>query len=349
MSAAMTKEPDLIESICEGKGRRFHGEACEFYTFWEKICALLKQHKLEEFWDEGRCAYIILQIIEEACMKTLQELYDGLPLDDAVDYDMQAVIGRLRHLELESGFNLAVWHRYVYTTVYREIRKQLPFLPDKKHCGTCKHISRSSAYVCLDRNEIRDDLDYVCEKYRLKNSLSEVPERESCASCENLSRKSFYCYRRSEKRKKTDATCEFYSQNISADFVSLNDEPMSGNDGPNTQFADRLFYEIECVNEEHSDSPEAQLASRDELFFIRNVLQERIDTAAIGSKKREMYERQYQIFFSFVLKLSDDIPEEDALKDVAEESHLKTWTVKRDIKDVREFLKNVLEGENHVS
>jgi hypothetical protein len=56
-----------------------------------------------------------------------------------------------------------------------------------------------------------------------------------------------------------------------------------------------------------------------------------------------MYERQYQLFFSFVFKLSEDIPEEDALKDVAEETHLKEWTVKRDIKDVREFLKNVLE------
>ena len=345
----MTKEPDLIESICEGKGHRFHGEACKFYTFWEKICILLKQHKLEEFWDEGRCAYIILQIIEEACMKTLQELYEGLPLDDAMDYDMQAVIGRLKHLELESGFNLAVWHRYVYTTVYREIRKQLPFLPDKKHCGTCKHISQSSAYVCLDRNEIRDDLDYVCKKYQLKDSLSEIQDKKSCATCDNLSRKTFYCYRRSEKRKKTDATCEFYSQNISADFISLNDEPVSGNNGPNTQFADRLFYEIERANEELLDSPEEQLADRDELLFIRSALQERIDTAAAGSKRREMYERQYRLFFNFVLKLSDDIPEEDALKDVAEESQLKTWTVKRDIKDVREFLKNVLEGENHVS
>ncbi len=346
---ASTKEPDLIESICEGKGLRFHGEPCEFYTFWEKICALLKQHKLEKFWDDGRCAYIILQIIEEACMKTLHEFYEGLPLDDALDYDMQAVVGRLRHLELESGFNLAVWHRYVYTTVYREIRKQLSFLPDKKHCGTCKHISQSSAYVCLDRNEIRDDTEYVCEKYRFKTSLLEVPEKESCASCGKLSRKSFYCYRKSEKRNKTDVTCEFYSQNISADFVSLNDEPIRQNDGPNTQFADRLFYEIERANEEGLDSPEEQLVYQDELMFIRHALQERIEKAPSGSKKHEMYERQYQLFFSFVLKLYDEIPEEDALKDVAEESQLKEWTVKRDIKDVREFLKNVLERGNHVS
>ena len=142
-------EHDLIEDICEGKGVRFDGIPCEYYTFLERVCALLKQQKLSEFWEQGRCAYIILQLIEEGCLKTFRELYDGIPIGDSVDYDMQAVIQRLKHQHLETGFNLAVWHRYVHTTVYREIRKQLAFIPDKKFCGTCKHLpNRARIFVC---------------------------------------------------------------------------------------------------------------------------------------------------------------------------------------------------------
>ena len=340
--------PDLIESICEGKGSRFNGITCEFYTCLERICSLLQQQRLDDFWNLGRCAYIILQTIEEGCLKTLHEIYEGLPLSDSIDYDMQAVIQRLKQQRLESGFNLAVWHRYVYTTLYREIRKQLTFLPDKKHCGTCKHISKTNAYVCMERGEIRSDLDFRCPKYHPKASLSEPPETEACQNCENLSRKTYFCYARAEKRNKTDEICEHYSQDISADFVSLDDD-RPNSEGANSQYVDHLLYEISQEDEYSSDNPEASLLPQDELETLRRLLQERIESAPAGTKKHEMYERQYQLFMIVLFKLYDDMPEEDAIKSVAQEYDVKEWTVKRDMKDVREFLKNVPEYQTRAS
>ena len=336
------REPDLIERICEGKGRRFDGIPCEYYIFLEKICRLLQQHKLDEFWEQGRCAYTVLQLVEEGCLKSLREVYDGIPLGDSIDYDMQAVIQRLKQQHLETGFNLAVWHRYVHTTVYREIRKQIDFIPDKKHCGTCKHLSKSTSYVCLQRGEIREDLAYVCQKYRPKSTFSEPPEREQCSTCDSLSRKSYFCYKRAEKRNKTDAICEYYSQEISSNMVSLNNGPVTSEGSANTQYLDRLLYEISQTNGDYANSPETQLSSQDELLFMQKVLQERIETVSSGTKKYEMYERQYRLFISLLFKLYEDMSEEEAIKSLAQEYHLKEWTIKRDIKDVREFLKNVL-------
>ena len=69
---------NLVESICEGQGSRFHGAACEFYARDAKECALLKGQQLQEFWDRGRCAYTILRIVEDGCVKALRELYGDL-------------------------------------------------------------------------------------------------------------------------------------------------------------------------------------------------------------------------------------------------------------------------------
>ncbi len=338
------REHDLIEDICEGRGIRFHGVSCEYYTSLEKICTLLQQNKLEEFWEHGRCAYIILQIIEDACLKTLRELYNGLPVGDAVDYDMQAVVDRLKHQHLETGFNLAVWHRYVHTTVYREIRKQVAYIPNKKHCGTCKHLSKSSSHICMRQGEIREHPEQtLCPKYQLKTSLLELPETKTCLTCELLSRKAYFCYHHAEKRNKTDTVCENYSQEIAVDFIPLHNVPTNSSGIEHPQYLDRLLYEISLTNERSLDNPEAQLVPQDELMRIQDELQTRIESASGGSKKREMYERQYHLFTLLLGKLYEDISEDDAVKSLAQEYHLKEWTVKRDIKDVREFLKNVLE------
>ncbi len=340
--------PDLIESLCEGKGTRFDGTVCEFYTHLERLCSLLEDQRFDDFWNLGRCAYIILQTIEDGCLKTLHEIYEGIPLGDSLDYDMQSVIQRLKQHRLESGFNLAVWHRYVYTTVYREIRKRLTFLPDKKHCGTCKHLSKSNAYICMERGEIRLHLDFHCPKYHPKTSLSVRPKLETCQNCEHLSRKTYFCYARGEKRNKTDEVCERYRQDISADFVSLDDD-RPNSEGASSQYIDHLLYEIDQANDFSSDNPQTALLPQDELETLQRLLQERIESVPLGTKKHDVYERQYQLFMTLLFKLYDDMPEEEAMKSVAREHDVREWTVKRDIKEVREFLKNVLGYQNRAS
>lgn len=330
--------PDLIENICEGKGTRFHGVQCQFYANLARECDLLKGQQIQVFWDHGRCAYIVLQIVEDGCMKTIHELYADLVTDDAFDYDIQAVVERLKHQELTVGFSLPVWHRYVYTTVYREIKRQLPMLPDKRHCGTCKHLSKSSDYICERRREIHSSLR-ICDEYARKPDTLDVVENVDCATCQHLSRKSYFCYFHREKRNKTDDVCENYSAEILVDFVSLNDDTTDENVAHHSPQSNRLLHEISQMQAQTAFSVEAQVAAEDELNHIRTLLQDRIETAASGSKRREMYERQYELFFQLVMKMcDDDLDEDDAIQVLAKECGIKEWTLRRDIRDAREFL-----------
>ncbi|GAK50167.1 hypothetical protein U14_01394 [Candidatus Moduliflexus flocculans] len=330
--------PDLIENICEGKGTRFHGVQCQFYANLARECDLLKGQQIQVFWDHGRCAYIVLQIVEEGCMKTIHEMYADLIPDDAFDYDIQAVVHRLKHQELTAGFSLPVWHRYVYTTVYREIKRQLPMLPDKRHCGTCKHLSKSTDYICEHRHEIHASLR-ICDEYARKPDTLEVVENIDCMTCQHLSRKSYFCYFHREKRNKTDDLCENYSAEIVVDFISLNDDATDENAAHQSPQPNRLLHEISQIQAQTTLSAEDQVSAEDELNHIRTLLQDRIETAAAGSKRREMYERQYELFFQIVMKMcDDDLEEDDAIQAIAKEFGIKEWTLRRDIRDAREFL-----------
>jgi len=330
--------PDLIENICEGKGTRFHGVQCQFYANLVRECDLLKGQQIQIFWDYGRCAYIVLQIVEESCMKTIHEMYADLISDDTVDYNMQAVVERLKHQELTAGFSLPVWHRYVYTTVYREMKRQLPMLPDKRHCGTCKHLSKSTDYICERRREIHSSLR-ICDEYARKPETLDALDNVDCTTCQFLSRKSYFCYFHKEKRNKTDDLCEHYSADIVADFISLNDDAVNDNAAHQSSQPNRLLHEISQIQVQNTLSAEAQISAEDELNHIRMLLQDRIETATSGSKRREMYERQYELFFQIVMKMCDeDLEEDDAIQAIAKEFEIKEWTLRRDIRDVREFL-----------
>ncbi len=336
--------PDLIDNICEGKGNRFHGVQCQFYANLARECGLLKGQQLQVFWDRGRCAYIVLQIVEEGCIKTIHELYADLVPDDTFDYNIQAVVERLKQQELTAGFSLAVWHRYVYTTVYREIKRQLPMLPDKRQCGTCKHLSKSTDYICELRREIHSSLR-ICEGYAREPGTLDAVNDLDCSTCQRLSRKSYFCYVHSEKRNKTDDPCEKYGADIVADFISLNDDAAADENAERqSQQSNRLLNEISQIRTQTVLSVDAQIAVEDELSHIQALLQDRIETAASGSKRREMYERQYELFFQLVMKMCDeDLEEDDAIQAVATECGIKEWTLRRDIRDAREFLaKNVL-------
>ncbi len=104
-----------------------------------------------------------------------------------------------------------------------------------------------------------------------------------------------------------------------------------------------MFYKISQQCEEYAETPETYLIPQEIFGTIRSVLQQRIDETPPASKKHEMHKRQYEVFLNLVFKLYENIPEDEAIQTLVQEFHLKEWTIKRDIKDVREFLKNVLE------
>ena len=337
--------PNLVESICEGQGNRFHGAACEFYAQAAKECALLKGQQLQEFWDRGRCAYTILRIVEDGCVKALRELYGDLIWDDAFDYDMQGVVERLRQQELTTGFSLPVWHRYVHTTVYRELKRRLITLPDKKICGTCKHLSKSTAHICELRREIHPSLRR-CPEYQAEPGAAHPAGDLTCLDCLHLSRKAYFCYLLGEKRNKTSEICEEYSLDIATDFISLNQAAANEGEPQQSHQLDRLHYEINQADGSAEASDAARLSATDELLHIQALLQERIDTAAAGSKRREIYARQYEHFFAFALTLSDaGLDEDEAIRATAAEYGLKEWTLRRDIRDAREFLSKIVRND----
>lgn len=350
MQVGEAKAPDLMTNICEGRGFRFAGIACEFYTHVTKVCLLLEQQRLSDFWDQGRCAFIILQIVEESCLKTLRELYDWMTPGDSVDYDLQEVVQRLKQQHLEAGFTLAVWHRYVYVTVYREMRKRLPFLPAKKHCGTCKHLSKSNAHVCLARGEIRTNLTFCCETYTSKPTSAGQPQLQvaSCANCQQFARKAYFCYQLSARRNKTDAPCPQYSPEMPGELMSLDEACAGAEMAQSAHAADRLMYELSQAN--GHGAPDKQILAADEIEFMQHVLLERIESVAPHTKKHAIYARQYHVFCGLLQTFcEEDFSEEDALQALAGEFRLPVWTVKRDLNDVRDFLKNVLADANSPS
>ena len=132
------------------------------------------------------------------------------------------------------------------------------------------------------------------------------------------------------------------------DFLSLDDD-RPNSEGVSSPYPDHVLYEISQTNEYSVTDPQTALLPQDELETIETLLQERIESVLPGTKKHDVYERQYRIFMTILFKLYDEMPEEDAIKSVAQEHDVKTWTVRRDLKEVREFVKNVLEDQNRAS
>ncbi len=294
------KRGDLIESICGGAGRKFNGKPCRYYVqIPTKQCQLLKARKMDVFWEQCRGAYLIFYDTVQVLSKMFKVRYPGLPIDEAEDFDFEGVIRRLQQQDIPLE-NLTVWRKYVNKTVYLEIKKALS-----------------------------------------KRGL--VPEKKNCGSCKYLSpSKPYICTKTGHPRKKTDPPCETYGPDI-AYFLSI-DEKTSPGDGSNHQRSDRLLLEMITVKNQEPNTPETLIIAKEEqkrsaLSMIIAMLAQRPGHKESGSKKRKKYARHYEVFINLVHLLAKGVPRESVIKHLAKRFTVNEKTIRRDIIEIRNFLR----------
>ncbi|MEE4358195.1 MAG: hypothetical protein V2I97_17120 [Desulfococcaceae bacterium] len=164
-----SKREKLLPDICEGALPRFNKEVCPYYESLSRDCALLKKDTTEEYWDKCRYAFELFYQAVEMQMIYFKKNYQGLPIDDAEDFDFEGLIRRLRQQKPDTGHHLAVWAGYIRKSVYLEIKNRLAgkgLIPREKKCGSCAWLSLHHPRICGMDGKQKKKSDNVCEKYK---------------------------------------------------------------------------------------------------------------------------------------------------------------------------------------
>ncbi len=152
-----------------------------------------------------------------------------------------------------------------------------------------------------------------------------LPKDSRCGTCRYLPwSEPHTCPKKKEERRKSDPPCEEYRWEAIIPDPIPDDESLA-----------------------NMTTPEILLREKEEgplLSFIIKLLKNRIEDTAPGSKNREIYERQYDIFVSLIHSLSNGTPRTEAVNEIAQKYRIDKRTIQRDIRELREFLKkkNVL-------
>ncbi|MCP4107179.1 MAG: hypothetical protein GY749_16835 [Desulfobacteraceae bacterium] len=164
-----------------------------------------------------------------------------------------------------------------------------------------------------------------------------IPRETKCGTCKFLpGSKPYVCQKKGETRKKTGEICEQYAQKIDV-FISIN-----GSESNDDQYRDNLIFEISKSIHENVKTPETILEKEQEknrLSIIKEILDKRIEKAKPG-KMKQKYERQYDVFINLFNLLSEGIPKEESQKLLADKNGVNIRTIRRDIVEIMEFLKN---------
>lgn len=168
--------------------------------------------------------------------------------------------------------------------------------------------------------EIRDFLHKVYK----------IPKIRRCGNCKYLPlSRPYICSEKGEERKKSDAPCEAYSWEPPPEMMPA---PID----------DEIIPDF--------NTPEILLAEKKEnlLFRIVEMLMDRIEDENPGSKKRDIYKRQYEVFADVLHELSKiepDVEENELIRQrsaaidrAAEKQKVSRKTIMGDIEDIRKFL-----------
>ncbi len=355
---------DYVKAICEGEGKRFNGVVCNYY-YKNRECILLREHRMDEFWDEhkGRCAGEIFIIAEEACLERFRETYPWLPIGDSEDdlkgypvvYDIQGVIKRLKKARLTGEYRgLPTWFNYVHRTLCWEIGKAIGVISEKRECKRCEHFSLNKdlsgkfqpiekVHVCLERRTIQLDITKSCSAYIPKPVKVKNTNEKECSTCTRLSGRTYFCYQKREPRNKTDEACGEYRLYIPKNFVSLDDDtPLSIE--KDRRIRDSLLSEIqETLNrldefDEHNASPDRNILKQDELECLEQLLEIRIKQESISPKKRDCYKRQSEIFCAYLHLASEGLSKAKIIKILADDLPFEPKTIRQDWREIMQFL-----------
>ncbi len=188
---------------------------------------------------------------------------------------------------------------------------------------TLKKDSLISWIAYVNTLVFRAVIDFLHKKYG-------IPKKRRCGNCRFFPGSSPYiCTSKGEKKKKGDFPCENYAWKPPS---VITPEPIDDE------------TETPASESENKDDPGNEMLS-----CIIALLIARVKEEAPGSKKREVCKRQYEIFVAFLHKLSEIEPESDLndiirqrsdiIKQIFKIFKVDEKTVRRDIQDIREFLK----------
>ena len=170
----------------------------------------------------------------------------------------------------------------------------------------------------------------------LKNLLirrGQIPSRRKCGNCKYFPEvKPYICPITKKKRKKTAEPCEEYGWKFSMPMTQTYNDRIDHPEGSEKIpiFAERMGF----TNDQQPFSTFAD----DRVSDMMGILKERVK-AEPRRKKRERYERQYDIFVNFLDMLSKDISKKEAIRSFARKWRISEKTIQRDIREFRKFLK----------
>ena len=277
---------------CAGTGLMM--SPCDYYDLSAGECLLLRERKMDEFWEKGQCApFEILYNSVSNCLDRLKNKYRYFPLDEREDVDFCKLVSRLKRKGLKREFNLGGWRKYVNKAVYREIRDILikrGLIPGAANCGTCRHLTLSKPHVCQKTGAFG---------------------------------------------KKSDKTCDAYMWHRHV-FVSADSE----NNGVLKKSG--IKNEVDKMGGENMKTPATLMEEKEEgrqFLLMKEMLAKRAEEAEVGSKRKEKFERQYEIFSNLLILLSDGVPYRGVRTVLAEKTRIHIRTIRRDIEEIMIFLR----------
>jgi hypothetical protein len=176
----------VVRKICQGRGKKFRDEACEYYDPVGKTCKLLAVGPISAVMEHGRCLSK-LEIYERASF--IQKLYAGELSQEFVDLE-ELIYGRPspegkgpkglvdQHL---SDPSLPALYSYVNRCLYREIMRvfrKRGLIPGRRQCGNCVHLGDTTPRIC----QLADFVDEKTAK-RIHNEFENTEREEHDRAC----------------------------------------------------------------------------------------------------------------------------------------------------------------------
>lgn len=141
-----------------------------------------------------------------------------------------------------------------------------------------------------------------------------LPEKKRCGTCQYLlkAERPYLCQKHNQPRQKTAAVCADYCPEIP---------------------------QFETFEEWHVPARTEPAPQNDNIFeSIRACFRRRIAQETIGSKARQRFERQRDVFLVVWQYLADGYSKEEALRHLTAQWQVHAKTIRRDLDDIQEFL-----------
>lgn len=160
--------------------------------------------------------------------------------------------------------------------------------------------------------------------------------KKQCGNCVHLtSVKPLICAEKGIGRKQTDEPCGYYQANLGR-FESLDADDRS-DDSKKRERIEKLRSEMQKAASEHAQATEETSGFRAE---AERLLRERAEEEPLGSVRRKICCRQYDVFVNILALLAEGIPKERVEQELAKKHRLKdARTIRRDLDEIRAFLR----------